>query len=172
MPELVEIRGEVFFPTAAFADLNASLVEAGKAPFANPRNAAAGSLRQKDPKVTASRPLRMLVHGLGARRGFDVERQSEAYAALRAWGLPTSDEVRVLDDITAVEEFVTFHGEHRHDRAHDIDGIVVKVDEVVLQRQLGATSRAPRWAIAFKYPPRRSTRSCSTSGSTSGAPVG
>ncbi|HET7801042.1 MAG TPA: NAD-dependent DNA ligase LigA, partial [Humibacillus xanthopallidus] len=153
VPELVEIRGEVFFPTAAFADLNASLVEAGKAPFANPRNAAAGSLRQKDPKVTASRPLRMLVHGLGARRGFDVERQSEAYAVLRAWGLPTSDEVRVLSDIAAVEEFVTYHGEHRHDRAHDIDGIVVKVDEVALQRQLGATSRAPRWAIAFKYPP-------------------
>ncbi|MFD1052968.1 NAD-dependent DNA ligase LigA [Terrabacter terrigena] len=153
VPELVEIRGEVFFPTAAFADLNAGLVEAGKAPFANPRNAAAGSLRQKDPKVTASRRLRMLVHGIGARRGFDIARQSEAYAALRAWGLPTSDEVRVLDDIAAVEEFVTYHGEHRHDRAHDIDGIVVKVDEVPLQRQLGATSRAPRWAIAFKYPP-------------------
>ncbi|WP_330474137.1 NAD-dependent DNA ligase LigA [Terrabacter sp. C0L_2] len=153
VPDLVEVRGEVFFPTAAFADLNASLVEAGKAPFANPRNAAAGSLRQKDPKVTASRPLRMLVHGIGARRGFDVERQSEAYAVLRAWGLPTSDEVRVLDDIAAVEQFVTYHGEHRHDRAHEIDGIVVKVDEVTLQRQLGATSRAPRWAIAFKYPP-------------------
>ena len=153
VPALVEVRGEVFFPTAGFADLNASLVEAGKAPFANPRNAAAGSLRQKDPKVTASRPLRMLVHGIGARRGFDVERQSEAYAVLRAWGLPTSDEVRVLDDIAAVEEFVAYHGEHRHDRAHDIDGIVVKVDEVPLQRQLGATSRAPRWAIAFKYPP-------------------
>jgi DNA ligase (NAD+) len=153
VPELVEVRGEVFFPTAAFADLNASLVEAGKAPFANPRNAAAGSLRQKDPKVTASRPLRMLVHGLGARRGFEVARQSEAYAVLHAWGLPTSDEVRVLPDIAAVEEFVTYHGEHRHDRAHDIDGIVVKVDEVALQRQLGATSRAPRWAIAFKYPP-------------------
>ncbi|GAA5024293.1 NAD-dependent DNA ligase LigA [Terrabacter aeriphilus] len=153
VPELVEIRGEVFFPTAAFADLNASLVEAGKAPFANPRNAAAGSLRQKDPKVTATRPLRMLVHGIGARRGFDVERQSEGYAALHGWGLPTSDEVRVLDDIAAVQEFVTYHGEHRHDRAHEIDGIVVKVDEVSLQRQLGATSRAPRWAIAFKYPP-------------------
>src|SRR6476619_3672254 len=113
VPALVEVRGEVFFPTAAFADLNASLVEAGKAPFANPRNAAAGSLRQKDPKVTASRPLRMLVHGLGARRGFDVERQSEAYAVLSAWGLPTSDEVRVLTDIAAVEDFVTYHGEHR-----------------------------------------------------------
>lgn len=153
VPDLVEIRGEVFFPTAAFADLNAGLVEAGKAPFANPRNAAAGSLRQKDPKVTATRPLRMLVHGIGARRGFDIERQSEGYAALRAWGLPTSDEVRVLPDIAAVQEFVTYHGEHRHDRSHEIDGIVVKVDEVPLQRQLGATSRAPRWAIAFKYPP-------------------
>src|SRR6476620_8022441 len=95
----------------------------------------------------------MLVHGIGARRGFDVERQSEGYAALRTWGLPTSDEVRVLPDISAVEEFVTYHGEHRPDRSHDIDGIVVKVDEVALQRQLGATSRAPRWAIAFKYPP-------------------
>ncbi|WP_323096819.1 NAD-dependent DNA ligase LigA [Intrasporangium sp. YIM S08009] len=153
VPELVEIRGEVFFPSAGFADLNAGLVEAGKAPFANPRNAAAGSLRQKDPKVTATRPLRMLVHGIGARRGFDIERQSEAYDRLRGWGLPTSDEVRVLDDIAAVQEFVAYHGEHRHDRSHEIDGIVVKVDEVPLQRQLGATSRAPRWAIAFKYPP-------------------
>ena len=152
-PDLVEVRGEVFFPTAGFADLNASLVEAGRAPFANPRNAAAGSLRQKDPRVTASRPLRMLVHGIGARRGFEVTTQSGAYAALRTWGLPTSDEVRVLDDIEAVERFVEHHREHRHDRAHDIDGIVVKVDEVTLQRQLGATSRAPRWAIAFKYPP-------------------
>lgn len=153
VPDLVEIRGEVFFPTAAFADLNASLVEAGKAPFANPRNAAAGSLRQKDPKITASRPLQMLVHGVGARRGFEMERQSEAYAALRAWGLPTSAEFRVIDDVADVEAFVTYHGEHRHDGLHEIDGIVVKVDEVPLQRQLGSTSRAPRWAIAFKYPP-------------------
>ncbi|MEO6997748.1 MAG: NAD-dependent DNA ligase LigA [Terracoccus sp.] len=153
VPELIEVRGEIFFPTAAFADLNAGLVEAGKAPFANPRNAAAGSLRQKEPRVTASRPLRMLVHGIGARRGFEMARQSEAYAALHAWGLPTSDEFRVLDDIEAVEAFVEHHGRHRHDRAHDIDGIVVKVDEVACQRQLGNTSRAPRWAIAFKYPP-------------------
>jgi DNA ligase (NAD+) len=153
VPDLVEVRGEVFFPVLAFADLNAALVEAGKAPFANPRNAAAGSLRQKDPKVTASRPLRMLVHGIGARRGFDVSRQSEAYERMRSWGLPTSDQVRVLPDVDAVEEFVTYHGEHRHDGLHEIDGIVVKVDEVPLQRQLGSTSRAPRWAIAFKYPP-------------------
>jgi len=153
VPELVEVRGEVFFPTAAFADLNASLVAAGKAPFANPRNAAAGSLRQKDPKVTASRPLRLLVHGIGARRGFDIQRQSQGYEVMAAWGLPTSDQAKVLDDVAAVEEFVTYHGEHRHDGLHDIDGIVVKVDEVALQRQLGATSRAPRWAIAFKFPP-------------------
>ncbi|WP_414654982.1 NAD-dependent DNA ligase LigA [Intrasporangium sp.] len=153
VPELVEIRGEVFFPTAGFADLNASLVAAGKAPFANPRNAAAGSLRQKDPKVTASRPLQLLVHGIGARRGFDLERQSQGYEVMRAWGLPTSDKVRVLDEISEVEEFVAHYGEHRHDGSHEIDGIVVKVDEVALQRQLGTTSRAPRWAIAFKYPP-------------------
>jgi DNA ligase (NAD+) len=153
VPELVEIRGEVFFPTSAFTDLNASLVEAGKAPFANPRNAAAGSLRQKDPRVTATRPLRMLVHGLGARRGFDVARQSEAYAALQQWGMPTSDQYRVVTTIAAVQEFIEYHGIHRHDGLHEIDGVVVKVDEVPLQRQLGATSRAPRWAIAFKYPP-------------------
>ena len=153
VPELVEIRGEVFFPTAGFADLNASLVAAGKAPFANPRNAAAGSLRQKDPKVTAGRPLQLLVHGIGARRGFDLERQSQGYEVMRAWGLPTSDKVKVLDEISEVEQFVTYYGEHRHDGTHEIDGIVVKVDEVALQRQLGTTSRAPRWAIAFKYPP-------------------
>ncbi|HET7397758.1 MAG TPA: NAD-dependent DNA ligase LigA [Intrasporangium sp.] len=153
VPTLVEVRGEVFFPTTAFADLNASLVEAGRPPFANPRNAAAGSLRQKDPRVTATRPLRMLVHGLGAREGFEVTRQSEAYAVLRGWGLPTSDEARVVGTVAEVEEYIAYHGEHRHDGPHDIDGIVVKVDEVSLQRRLGATSRAPRWAIAFKYPP-------------------
>ena len=153
VPGLVEIRGEVFFPTSAFADLNASLVESGKAPFANPRNAAAGSLRQKDPRVTATRPLRMLVHGLGARRGFEVERQSEAYAALQRWGMPTSDQYRVVAAVAEVEAYIDHHGIHRHDGLHEIDGVVVKVDEMALQRQLGATSRAPRWAIAYKYPP-------------------
>src|SRR5204863_4114172 len=150
---LVEVRGEVFFPVAAFADLNASLVDAGKAPFANPRNAAAGSLRQKDPRVTATRPLRMLVHGTGARRGFDVERQSQAYELLRRWGLPVASTYRVVGSVDEVLSYIENYAEHRHDRVHEIDGVVVKIDDVALQRRLGATSRAPRWAIAFKYPP-------------------
>jgi DNA ligase (NAD+) len=153
VPELVEIRGEVFFPVAAFADLNASLVESGKAPFANPRNAAAGSLRQKDPRVTATRPLRLLVHGIGARRGLDVARQSQAYDLMRAWGLPVPETYRVVRTIDEVCDHVETFREHRHDQVHEIDGVVVKVDDVTLQRRLGATSRAPRWAIAFKYPP-------------------
>ena len=157
VPELLEVRGEVYFPVAKFADLNASLVEAGKAPFANPRNAAAGSLRQKDPRVSASRPLRMVVHGFGAVGGFAPVRQSQAYEAFAAWGLPTSDRVRVVPTLTKVEEFIAQYGEHRHDVEHEIDGVVVKVDEVSLQRRLGTTSRAPRWAIAYKYPPEEVT---------------
>ena len=153
VPELVEVRGEVFFPVAQFEELNAGLVQAGRAPFANPRNAAAGSLRQKDPRVTASRPLRMLVHGLGARRGFEVSRQSEAYAVLRDWGLPTSEHVQVVDDVAEVQAYIDRFGERRHSVEHEIDGVVVKVDEVAVQRSLGSTSRAPRWAIAYKYPP-------------------
>jgi DNA ligase (NAD+) len=157
VPELLEVRGEVYFPVAKFADLNASLVEAGKAPFANPRNAAAGSLRQKDPRVTASRPLRMVVHGVGAVGGFAPVRQSQAYEAFAAWGLPTSNRFRVVPTLAKVEEFIAHYGEHRHDVEHEIDGVVVKVDEVSLQRRLGATSRAPRWAIAYKYPPEEVT---------------
>lgn len=153
VPDLVEVRGEVFFPIEAFGDLNASLVEAGKAPFANPRNAAAGSLRMKDPRVTATRPLRMLVHGIGKRVGFELTRQSSAYESLRAWGMPVSTHYEVVDTIDEVNAFITRTGEHRHDVEHEIDGVVVKVDEISVQRQLGSTSRAPRWAIAFKYPP-------------------
>ncbi|MGI8718804.1 MAG: NAD-dependent DNA ligase LigA [Lapillicoccus sp.] len=153
VPDRLEVRGEVFFPVAAFAELNASLVEAVRAPFANPRNAAAGSLRQKDPRVSASRPLRMLVHGIGARSGFEVARQSEAYAALTAWGLPTSSHYTVLDTIEQVQEHISAFAQRRHSVEHEVDGIVVKVDEVAVQRRLGSTSRAPRWAIAFKFPP-------------------
>jgi DNA ligase (NAD+) len=157
VPALLEVRGEVFFPVAGFEELNASLVEAGKAPFSNPRNAAAGSLRQKNPRITASRPLRLVCHGIGARDGFDPLRQSEAYAGLQSMGLPVSDRVRVLPDIPAVREFITYYGDHRHDVEHEIDGVVVKVDQIELQRTLGSTSRAPRWAIAFKYPPEEVT---------------
>ncbi|MFI6072755.1 NAD-dependent DNA ligase LigA [Actinoplanes sp. NPDC051343] len=152
-PELLEVRGEIYFPVSAFADLNASLVEQGKAPFANPRNAAAGSLRQKDPRVTASRGLRMVVHGIGARKGFTPSSQSHAYEALQAWGLPTSSRWKLVDDMAGVREFIAYYGEHRHDVEHEIDGVVVKVDSVSIQGRLGSTSRAPRWAIAYKYPP-------------------
>ncbi len=153
VPDRLEVRGEVYFPLEAFAELNAALVAAGKAPFANPRNSAAGSLRQKDPRITAGRPLRLLVHGIGSHEGFGITRQSQAYDALRAWGLPTSTHYRVVDSADDVHAFVEYYAEHRHSVEHEIDGIVVKVDELAVQAQLGATSRAPRWAIAFKYPP-------------------
>ena len=157
MPELLEVRGEVYFPVAAFAEVNAGLVEAGKAPFANPRNAAAGSLRQKDARETAKRPLSMVVHGLGARRGFEPDRQSTAYEQLAAWGLPVSARYAVVDDLEGVWAYIERYREQRHSVEHEIDGVVVKIDQVALQRRLGSTSRAPRWAIAFKYPPEEAT---------------
>ncbi|MEV6601929.1 NAD-dependent DNA ligase LigA [Actinoplanes sp. NPDC051346] len=156
-PELLEVRGEIYFPASAFADLNASLVEQGKAPFANPRNAAAGSLRQKDPRITATRGLRMVVHGIGARKGFTPTSQSHAYEALKAWGLPTSDRWKLVDGMGGVRDYIAYYAEHRHDVEHEIDGVVIKVDSVAIQGRLGSTSRAPRWAIAFKYPPEEVT---------------
>jgi DNA ligase (NAD+) len=157
VPELLEVRGEVFFRLADFAALNASLVAEGKAPFANPRNSAAGSLRQKNPAVTARRRLAMICHGLGKRSGFDPATLSQAYTALAAWGLPVAQQSTLVRGIDAVAEQVAYWGEHRHDVAHEIDGLVVKVDDTSLQRRLGATSRAPRWAIAYKYPPEEAT---------------
>ncbi len=153
LPAEVEIRGEVFIPSKEFTRLNEKMVDAGKAPFANPRNAAAGSLRQKDPKVTAERPLSMYVHGIGAREGLGAASQSETYELLKAWGLPTSPYYKVLDTYDEVLEFIATNGEHRHSLAHEIDGIVVKVDDFALQRALGHTSRVPRWSVAYKYPP-------------------
>ncbi|MFE6054578.1 NAD-dependent DNA ligase LigA [Kitasatospora sp. NPDC056446] len=177
VPELVEIRGEVYFPTEAFEALNASFVaenelrrreneeraKEGKRPralirlFMNPRNAAAGSLRQKDPHVTASRPLHMVVHGIGARVGFDIDDQSHAYRLLHDWGLPTARHNRVVGTLDEVREFIRHFGEQRHSVEHEIDGVVVKVDEIALQGRLGATSKSPRWAIAWKYPPEEVT---------------
>ena len=157
VPALVEVRGEVYFPNAEFASLNAALVAQGKDPFANPRNAAAGSLRQKDPSVTATRPLRLTVHGIGRADGVELERQSTAYEVLGAWGLPVSSHARVLSTPEEVVEYINYRGEHRHEVEHDIDGVVVKVDQIAVQQQLGWTSRAPRWAIAYKYPPEEVT---------------
>ncbi len=154
IPGLVEIRGEVYFPMEKFEELNARLVEAGDKPFANPRNAAAGSLRQKDPRITATRPLHMVVHGIGAREGFGgLDRLSGAYELLREWGLPTTRYSKVVDDLDGVREFIAYYGENRHGVEHEIDGVVVKLDEIPLQGRLGSTSRAPRWAIAWKYAP-------------------
>ncbi|KUN01827.1 aromatic ring-opening dioxygenase LigA [Streptomyces yokosukanensis] len=155
VPDLVEIRGEVYFPMEKFLELNERLVAAGDKPFANPRNAAAGSLRQKDPRVTATRPLHMVVHGIGALEGFTgMTRLSQAYDLLKTWGLPTSSHNRVVDDLDGVRQFIAYYdGEMRHSVEHEIDGAVIKLDEIRLQGRLGSTARAPRWAIAYKYAP-------------------
>lgn len=152
VPDLIEVRGEVYFPIAEFIELNESLEESGKATFANPRNAAAGSLRQKDPRVTASRPLSVLVHGIGAT-ATEFANQSDAYELLKGFGLPTSPNYKVLKNHEEVKKYIQKYSELRHDLEHEIDGVVIKVDQVELQRKLGVTSRAPKWAIAFKYPP-------------------
>jgi len=163
-PALVEVRGEVFFNVADFESLNAYQEQMGDRLFANPRNAASGSLRQKtegknERQLDAMRQrvsrLRMTVHGIGAWPNPPVSSQSEIYALLATWGLPTSEYFRVVDSGAAADEFIRNYGEHRHDVEHEIDGIVVKVDELALHDELGATSRAPRWAIAYKYPPEQ-----------------
>ncbi len=157
VPTLLEVRGEVYFAVAEFTALNEALVADGRAPFANPRNAAAGSLRQKDPRITASRNLGFVSHGLGALEGFAAARLSEAYDALERWGLPVSPHRKVAPTLDDVWSYVTYFGEHRHASEHEIDGVVVKLDERTVQDQLGSTARAPRWAIAFKYPPEEVT---------------
>ena len=177
-PAVLEVRGEVFMPVEAFGKLNESLLDAGKAAFANPRNSAAGSLRQKDPRITASRALDAIVHGIGRVQGSSGEEgisgeaagpgeeghlegapdtQSGWYERLRGWGLPVSNLYKVVPDMDGVREYIAYYAEHRHDPPYEIDGVVVKVDQIALQRQLGSTSRAPRWAIAFKYPPEEVT---------------
>lgn len=157
VPAVLEVRGEVFFRVADFEELNAGLVAEGKPPFANPRNSAAGSLRQKNPAVTARRKLRMICHGIGYTEGFSPASLHDAYRALGAWGLPVSEHTTKVSTVAEVAERIAYWGEHRHEVEHEIDGVVVKVDEVALQRRLGATSRAPRWAVAYKYPPEEAT---------------
>jgi DNA ligase (NAD+) len=157
IPALIEVRGEVFLPVAAFNQLNEELEEAGKPLFANPRNCAAGSLRQKDPRITAARALDVVVHGIGAREGISFDSQSDAYAKLKALGLPTSARFKVCKSRAEVLAFIENYNLHRHDVEHEIDGVVIKVDSFAEQEKLGFTSRAPKWAIAYKYPPEEVT---------------
>ncbi|WP_238385141.1 NAD-dependent DNA ligase LigA [Nesterenkonia muleiensis] len=156
-PEELEVRGEIFMPSAEFAAFNESLIAAGKPPLANPRNASAGSLRQKDPAKTAQRPLSMFVHGIGARSGLELTSQHEAYDQLAAWGLPVSPYTELLTSFEQIEAYLDTYQDRRHDLLHEIDGVVIKVDDFTHQRALGHTSRVPRWAAAFKYPPEEVT---------------
>ena len=153
-PEVIEIRGEVFYGIEDFAQLNASIVAAGGKPFANPRNSASGSLRQKDPAVTASRPLRMLVHGFALWQG-DISSQSEVYRQLKTWGLPTTERYEVVQSPAQAYEYIKNLNHTRTQIEHEIDGVVIKVDSLSRQSELGKTSRAPRWAIAYKFPPEQ-----------------
>ena len=153
-PEVIEIRGEVFYGIEDFAKLNASIVASGGKPFANPRNSASGSLRQKDPAVTASRPLRMLVHGFALWQG-EIASQSEVYKQLKDWGLPTTDRYQVVTSAAEAYQFIQALNVSRAQIEHEIDGVVIKVDSLSRQQELGKTSRAPRWAIAYKFPPEQ-----------------
>jgi DNA ligase (NAD+) len=173
-PQVLEVRGEVYLPVSAFHELNERQADAGKPLYVNPRNTAAGSLRQKDPRVTATRPLSLIVHGLAVPGAGPAEgsmpvpedeavpddvpsTQSGWYERMREWGLPVSDVYKVVGSLDEVRAYIGFYNEHRHDPAYEIDGVVVKLDRLAVQRALGATSRAPRWAIAYKYPPEEVT---------------
>ena len=156
-PALLEVRGEVFIRPEDFPELNELRQKEGGKPFANPRNTAAGGLRQKDPEKVRNRKLRMICHGIGAREGVEFSSQHDAYEKLAAWGLPVSEYTKRAETAEEVQKTVEYWADHRHDAIHEMDGLVIKVDDLAAQRQLGFTSRAPRWAIAYKYPPEEVT---------------
>jgi DNA ligase (NAD+) len=188
IPELLEVRGEVYFSLEEFDQINLEVTATGRTAFANPRNAAAGTLRQRidkrieavadakaraagkgddskqansvakhveelDRAKSALSRLGLIVHGIGIHTGLDISAQSHAYEILKSWGLPTSERVKVLKSAKEVKEYIAYFGEHRHEIEHDIDGVVIKVDSLSEQTELGFTARAPRWATAYKYPP-------------------
>ncbi|MFN2543756.1 MAG: NAD-dependent DNA ligase LigA [Actinomycetota bacterium] len=156
-PAVLEVRGEIYLPVKAFEKLNDELLEKEQRPFANPRNAAAGSLRQKDPRVTASRPLRLWCHGLGVAEGKRFRAHSESLEWLREAGLPVDPNIEGVDTLDEVHRYATHWQQHRHSVDYEIDGCVAKVDQIVYQEELGATSKAPRWAMAYKFPPEERT---------------
>ena len=188
LPELIEVRGEVYYSLADFDALNLEVTQAGGTAFANPRNAASGSLRLRvdkriealesaqarsstkesnvkaqatvtkrqhelDTAIKSLGRLGLIVHGIGVHDGLEITTQSHAYELLQEWGMPTSTRVKVVTTPEEVAEYIAHFGEHRHDLEHDIDGVVIKVDDLATQQELGFTARAPRWAIAYKYPP-------------------
>jgi DNA ligase (NAD+) len=156
-PPAIEVRGEIYLPVKAFEELNRRLLEAEQRPFANPRNAAAGSLRQKDPKVTSSRPLRLWVHSFGYAEGVRFGSHIGFLEWARESSLPVAPTVERVDDLAGAIAYIERWERDRHRVDWEIDGVVVKVDSVAQQQELGATARAPRWAIAYKFPPEERT---------------
>jgi DNA ligase (NAD+) len=157
VPEVVEVRGEIFMPLNAFEQLNAQLMESGIRPFANARNSAAGSLRQKDPEVTAGRQLDMFCHTMGVVPGRRFAKHSEQMQYLIDLGLPVMSHNCAFDELQAAFEFCKHWEGRRHDLSFEVDGVVVKVDSLGAREELGYTSKSPRWAIAYKFPPEEKT---------------
>ena len=181
IPDLIEVRGEIYFDLKDFDQLNNEVMDSGRTPFANPRNAAAGTIRQRvdkreeelslaknekkseqrieklkqefDRSISSLSRLKLVVHGIGALEGLDFKTQSKAYELLGDLGLPVATTTKVTKDLTSVKKFIQEFGDKRRDLSHEIDGVVVKVNDLEIQKKLGATSRTPRWAVAYKYPP-------------------
>jgi DNA ligase (NAD+) len=155
-PQLLETRGEVYLPLSAFQGLNAEREEEGEPPFANPRNAAAGSIRQLDPRITARRPLSIFCYAPGEVDGYGFQSQSEFLATLKQWGIPVNPLIKKCRGVDEVCDYYREMTEKRESLPYEIDGVVVKVDSFALQKELGEKTRSPRWAIAWKFPPRQS----------------